>query len=125
MKRTIISLIIAIAIIIVGGVFELNNITCGYCELSEKLSKLLISAENETITDTEFCEVFIFWTKLREESEVWLNHNDINEINMRMAECESYIKKEDYEQARMQINVMLFFADYIPRSLRPTLQNIF
>ncbi|MEG1711189.1 MAG: DUF4363 family protein [Clostridia bacterium] len=125
MKKNIISLIIAVLIVFVFGFAELAIVINGYAELTKQLSDLLVLADNETITETEIQTCYNYWEHLREISEFWLNHNDINEINMRMAECMSYVRKKDFSQVRMQINVMLFFAEFIPKALQPTLENIF
>jgi len=124
MKKTIISLIIATAVLFAIGFAEIAVLKGGYGKFSDMLWEMLVAADNETIDEVSFQSVIIYWEELRHMSEHFVNQNDLNEINMRLEECRSYVHNEDYEQAYMQLNVLLFFSQYVPQVNLPLLKNI-
>ncbi len=125
MKRTVISLITAVAILALFGTLELTVLTKGFSELNSLLEEMLIEADCRTITEERFQSAVDYWEKLRKKAECILSHGDLSEINMRMNECMSFIHNEDYRQAYMQIKVMLFLSEYLPRLLIPGITTIF
>lgn len=123
-KRTVLSLIFAVIILIVGGVVELIVLTNGFSELQGRLKEMLVEADNETIDEVKFQAVINYWEELRPKAECIVTHSDLNEINLRINECMSFIHNEDYGQAYMQIEVLLFLSDYIPKLLVPSVTTI-
>lgn len=124
MKRTVLSLIFAIVILVIGGALELIVLTKGFSEFRSRLNEMLVEADNETINEVKFQAVINYWEELRHKAECIVTHSDLNEINMRINECMSFIHNGDYGQAYMQIEVLLFLSDYIPKLLVPSITTI-
>lgn len=125
MIKTFISLIVTLAVVLTGGIIEQIGLGSQYKHFHNELVDALIAAENDNLDSVHFENLYNDWCKLKERSEFWVNHNDTNEMNMRMCECMSYVQNNDMEQAHMQLMVMVFFSEYIPEALHPRLENIF
>ena len=124
MKRTVISLIVAFVLLALCGTAELIVLKNSFAELNKMLGEMLIKADNKAINEAEFQSVVNYWEEMRPVVECIATHGDLNEINMRLNECMSFIHNEDYEQAYMQIKVLLFLSDYIPNLFVPNITTI-
>ena len=125
MKRTVISLFVALVLLGFFGAAEMVVMTKGFSELNGMLGEMLSEADKETIDEVKFQSVMNYWEKLRPKAECIVNHGDLSEINMRMNECMSFIHNEEYAEAYMQIKVMLFLSEYIPELIIPGITTIF
>lgn len=125
MLKTLVSLLITLALILTAGIFEEIRLSGMYNKLKLQLIDASIAAENDELDPVMFDNIYNGWIYLKEASEFWVNHNDTNEMNLRMCECRSYVESGDMKQAHMQLTAMIFLAEYIPEAILPHIENIF
>ncbi|MDD4291645.1 MAG: DUF4363 family protein [Clostridia bacterium] len=124
MIRSIVLAIITLVLVVAIGTIEVVFIRNSYEKLKDDLMKIDMLTEAEAVTDEDFRPILEYWAKLKERSELFINHNDTTEFNMRVEECKAYIHGKDYQGAKTQLSVLIFLADYIPESISPHFENI-
>ena len=125
MTKSIWAGVVALVIVVACGVVEVAVLTDGYNSLAESCQEMIAKAEDETITEDEFENFANKWLELREQSELLLPHNDVYELNLRVAEARSYVKSQDYKQLHAQLTVVSELLDYIPHLMQPSFKHIF
>lgn len=124
MNKNFVIALIVLALIITAGVLEITFLGKGYLELADITNDLREAAKNETISLTEFEKFKFEWQRLRCNSEIFLPHIDVYEINFRIAELGSYIETGDYAMAHSQLAQISALLEYVPHLMVPTWQHV-
>ncbi len=122
-KRLVVALLVLVALIAVG-IVELTVLSNGYGQLYDAVEGLAPQVLDGTVDIDEYDSMTEHWVTVRTISELCLPHNDIWEINARIAECRANILAGQYEQAYANMAVLLELMRYIPQHSMPTLGHI-
>lgn len=123
-KKQIITIAILVVLLVGGGIAECLIVNAAFDKFEEKLTNLWTQAENKSIVYSDFEECLNYWKTTRETIEMFLNHLDITEIDLRLAECKAYIVNKDYTNAMAQLSILLEMAEHIPHMGMPSLEHI-
>jgi di/tricarboxylate transporter len=124
MTKLTVSILVSLAIILVFGVVELTIVDRNFSKLKAEVDKLIPRAKEEAITVGDFTPVVSLWQTTRKRSEFFLTHNDLNEVNMRIAECKAFAETGEYSSTHMQLTVLSEILAYIPRTVKVAWRNI-
>lgn len=124
MTKNIWAGLIALVLVIACGVLEVVLLSQRYEKLSVECNEAITKCEQENFSVEEFNQFRDKWVKLREESEIFLPHIDVYEINLRFAEGQAYAEQQDFEQLKAQLCVVAELLDYVPHLMKPSLKHI-
>lgn len=116
--------IVVLAIIIGFGIFEAMCVKKIYKDFENKIDNLIESCRNETLDVDSYAVFCQEWLKVREKSELFLPHNDVYEMNLRVSEIKTYVEQEDYELCLAHLSVMKDLAKYISHLATPSIQHV-
>lgn len=123
MKNILIPLLILL-FLIGAGVAEaliIDNLFEGFLAETDKMLEL---AKNEELTPELYSRYDEMWLDIREKSEFFLPHNDVYELNMRIAEIKGYVKNGDFDSCTVQLDVVKRLAEYVRHLAEPKLRHI-
>lgn len=124
MRHVIIPIIVLVLLLGVGT-FECICIKNTFNKFEDKIDKLIILCEQESLTVEQYAEFCDYWHKIRMKSEFFLPHNDVYEITLRVSETTAYVKEKDYELCLGHLAVIKELADYVGKIAIPSLGHIF
>ena len=125
-KEAIITLIILILIIIMNVITQ-RYTTNSVSEVSDGLEKLrinLINNEDEKAKN-EIKDIKEKWDKKKEKMVLYIEHIEIEKVEMYLTEVNSYIETKDYGMAIEALNVCAYSIDNMKDKYDFSLKNIF
>ena len=124
MSRSVVTLLIALLVILVAGIFEVVYVNQEYAKVEQQCKVLLDKAKDKTLTTNEFDDFYKNWHDLREKSELFLPHVDVYEINLRISESKALLDNGDFEMVYAQLEIAHNLLQYIPNMMIPSLKHI-
>lgn len=125
-KETTIVVVILLAIII------LNIITQKYTnnhmsELTNKLElvKTEVSKQNKDNAIKKTEEAFEYWNKIKEKFVIYLEHAELEKVEMYMEEVRSNIEVEEWNSAVASIDTSVFMLEQMKERYEFSIKNIF
>lgn len=125
MIKTIISTLVAIAILICAGIYENKQVSNSFNAFYDFLQQTEIKLENKTASVQDALALENFWFEKKRKLHVWIPHNDIKEIDLWMAECVAYSNNGDFDECLCKIKVLKVLAKQVPFNFILKLENIF
>lgn len=125
MVKSIVSVLVALGILIAGAAFEQNYIHNEFGEFSAVVATLDEKVTAETATEADALAVQQNWLTHKSRMHVFIPHTEIKEIDLWLAETVSYVKSENWEEARAKLVVLTELVEQIPRTFRFRLENLF
>ena len=123
MKHVILPLI-ALALIIGIGAFESIAIHSIYKDFEEKVDNLIQLCLQEDLTQKQYETFCQDWVCTRKKSELFLPHNDVYEITLRVSEIKAYVIQQDYQLCLAHLLVIKDLASYVGQIVTPSLGHI-
>jgi hypothetical protein len=124
LSKSIISGAIALILVISCGIVEVVILQNRYKYLQNEVKGLIIEVENETLTTETYQNFQQKWLKLRESSELLLPHLDVYELNLRVAETQAYVTRQEWTSAYAQLAIISELLEYIPHLMIPNIKHI-
>ena len=124
MSRSVVTMLIALLVILVAGIFEVVYVNQEYAKVEQQCKVLLDKAKDKTLTTNEFDDFYKNWHDLREKSELFLPHVDVYEINLRISESKALLDNGDFEMVYAQLEIAHNLLQYIPNMMIPSLKHI-
>lgn len=124
MNRNIFIGILALVLVIVVGIVEVIVIDNSYQEVHDSCQAVAQDIKNDKITLDKYQQFVSHWERLREKSEIFLPHQDVYEITLRIAETRAWLELGNLEDAYAQICVVQKLLDYVPHLIKPTWRHI-
>lgn len=124
MKKQILIVIILIVLLVGSGIGECLIVRSAFSEFSNRLETLWEQAGKKAVDYSSFEDCLSYWKKMRERLEFFLNHLDITEIDLRLAECKAYLINNDYTNAMAQLSILIEMADHVPHMALPSIEHI-
>lgn len=125
MVKSIVSVLVVLGILIAGAAFEQNYIHNEFGEFSAVVATLDEKVTAETATEADALAVQQNWLTHKSRMHVFIPHTEIKEIDLWLAETVSYVKSENWEEARAKLVVLTELVEQIPRTFRFRLENLF
>lgn len=125
MVRSLISIIISVCILIVGGIYEQLYLRNTFNNFRSELEIIYDKTEKEIVTETDVSVIQNKWSELKKSLHVFVSHNDIKEFDMWIAESVSYVKQKNYGEALDKLEVAIELTEQIPKGYLIRFENIF
>ena len=125
MVKTIISALVASALLILGVFFENLYVTKTFHEFDERLEILYDKEIEETAAYDDAISLMDFWHLKKADLHLVIPHTEIKEIDLWLSESVALTKQELFEEAAQKIIVLRELCSQIPLSFYFKLENIF
>ncbi len=125
MVKTIVSIVISMALLIFISVFERFRVNEVFQDFRERLVALYEKTEENEATFCDGESVRTFWTEKRKELHVWVTHTSIENVDYQLNEAIGYLFEEKYEDALPKIEVLIEMTKKIPATYSFRFENVF
>lgn len=124
MVKSIITVLVALAIIFGGAAYEQNFVKRQFDEFNVVLETLYVKTENNTANKEDVLAVQKNWVDKKNVLHIFIPHNEIKEVDLWLAETISLVAYGKYEDALSKIDVLLELCEQIPHTFRLHISNI-
>ena len=124
MIKTIVSLLITIALIFGVSYYENVRVKNTFTNFSEVLETLYDKTESGKVTYEDGTAVEKFWENQKNTLHIWLPHTAIQEIDYQLYEAVGYLYVRDFESAIPKLEILMGMCENIPQSYRFSWENI-
>lgn len=125
MVKSLISILIAAALLAGLAVFEWFYVSDQFCDFQQELQSLYIKVDEQTANGEDAKAVQTSWEYRKENLHVWIPHNDITRIDDYLSETVRLIAEGNYELALPKLEILLHLCSCLPDTYRPGLENVF
>lgn len=125
MVKSLISILIATALLAGLAVFERFYVSDEFSDFREELLSLYEKADGGTANGEDAKAVQTSWEHRKENLHVWIPHNDITRIDDYLSETVRLVAEENYGLALPKLEILLHLCSCLPDAYRPELENIF
>ena len=125
-KELIISFIIVVAIVIFDIITQ-NYTDSAMREVGQILESVRngLVEENSNIAKENIEIAKSKWDEVKEKLVIYIEHNELEKVEMYLIEVNSYIEKEDYNMALDSLDICNFIMEHIKDKYQFSLENIF
>lgn len=125
---------IIISLVIIIGIFILNNVTENYTKDSlEIMSKKFVEVREELLEDEHKKEPLIKkseelisnWNSRSQALAYYIEHDELEKVDTYLVALKSNIESEDYEQAVENLDICVYIIEHIDDKEAFLLKNIF
>ena len=124
MVKTLVSLLLALAILVGGEIFESFFVEKQFNEFTVALESLYEKADEKEITKEDVLAVQKNWISKKRVLHMFIPHNEIKEIDLWLSEAVSFAKSENFEEVLSKIEVLLEMCEQIPNTFKLKPENI-
>ena len=124
MVKSIISILIAVAITISLSIIEQTYVNKSFKEFKEIMVIVYEKIENDTATKEDVLSAQKYWIAKKEKLHVFIPHNEIKEIDLWLAESVVLVRDEEWTDALSKIEVLGELIEQIPKSFKLSIENI-
>ena len=125
MVKSVVSVLICLALIVGGAVYEHRFIDRQFAEFTAAVDCLYEKTRDHTANRQDVAAVQESWRRKKEVLHAFIPHNDIKEMELWLAETLSLVSYGKYEDALSKIDVLRELCLQIPTAYRLSLSNIF
>ena len=125
MVKSIVSSLIALAILFAGAFYEQRYIKKTFREIHDRFDIVYEKLNDETIADGDVEYAYRFWLEKKKQLHMFIPHNEIKEFDLWIGESFVYVYDKNYEEAKAKMIVVLHLAEEIPKTFSIRLENIF
>ena len=125
MVKSIISIVIALALLISGAFIEQHLVKHEFGLFQDILTEMYEKIEKEECNKEDALSVQKWWVKKKESLHIYIPHNDIREIDYWLAETVSLVYTNDFDDALSKVEVLIEICEHIPDTYNLRLENIF
>lgn len=127
MKKEVIIVIIILVLIIILNIITQKYTNIKMTELTDMLSKVkeLLIAESVEEAKKEMEKVQDEWDNIKEKFVIYLEHNELEKVEMYIIETKSHIETDEISMAIQSVDTCTFVIDHIKEKYEFSLKNIF
>lgn len=127
MKKEVIIVIVILVLIVILNIITQKYTNVKMTELTDMLSKVkeLLVAENVEEAKNEMEKVHEEWDNIKEKFVIYLEHNELEKVEMYIIETKSHIETDEISMAIQSVDTCTFVIDHIKEKYEFSLKNIF
>lgn len=127
MRKEFVICIIIIVTITVGNILIKNYTNSAGKDMISKLEKLKISIgkNNSDEIEKKLSEVNQIWEEKQAKLAYFIEHNEIEKVDVNLVSLKSYVEINDLEEAKREVDESCFSVQHIEEKYAFNLKNIF
>lgn len=124
MVKSVISMLVVLALLIAGAIGETVFITKRFDDFSEEIEILYQKIDEEEAVEEDCLSVQKSWIKRKKYLHVFIPHNEIKEIDLWLSESVVLVRDKEWTDALSKIEVLGELIEQIPKSFKLSIENI-
>ena len=124
MVKTLVSIIISVGILILGGIAEQFYLEKTFDGLHDDFVMAYQKIENQTATPNDANAIKTVWLSKKKFLHYFISHNDIKEMDLWLAETVAYLKLGNLEEAISKMSVAISLCEQLPKNYLIRFENI-
>ena len=124
MVKSIISALVVVAILITGMIFESIFVKNQFAQAHEATTIVYEKTLNQTATEDDVYNLQNLWLNKKEYLHIFIPHNEIKEVDLWLSECVKLVKDKEWTDAITKLEVLRELFEQIPKTFRPSIENI-
>ncbi len=124
MKKSIISIIVALIIMVGGTWYEQKFVLKTFDELRVEIGECLTKANNEVLTKKEVEDFQKKWEDKKKYLHIFIPHTDIREIGLWVSEAIAFTEYENFEESADKLKVIYDLLISTPQNYRFKIENV-
>lgn len=127
MRKEFVICIIIIVTITVGNILIKNYTNSAGKDMISKLEELKISIgkNNSDEIEKKLSEVNQIWEEKQAKLAYFIEHNEIEKVDVNLVSLKSYVEINDLEEAKREVDESCFSVQHIEEKYAFNLKNIF
>lgn len=127
MKKEVIIVIVILVLIVILNIVTQKYTNVKMTELTDMLSEVkeLLVAESLEEAKNEMEKVQEEWDRVKEKFVIYLEHNELEKVEMYIVETKSHIETDEISMAIQSVDTCTFVIDHIKEKYEFSLKNIF
>lgn len=125
MVKSIISVIVATALIGVGAIIENVSLKKTFDELIFADVALIKKIDEKTATPDDVISLQNLWLEKKRSLHVYVPHTELKEVDLWIAEAVTYVKYDKPDEAIGKLVVVKQLCEQIPKTFSLKLENLF
>ncbi len=127
MKKEVIIVIVILVLIVILNIITQKYTNVKMTELTDMLSKVKESLSLENIEEAKekMVKVQEEWDNIKEKFVIYLEHNELEKVEMYIIETKSHIETDEISMAIQSVDTCTFVIDHIKEKYEFSLKNIF
>ncbi len=125
MVKSLVSLITAVTILIVGAILENNFIQDQFTEFNAVLNTLYEKVDDESADIDDVYAVQNNWLEKKKYLHAFIPHTEIKEIDLWLSESATLVRDKEWEDAISKIEVLIELTEQIPKTFSLRIENVF
>ncbi len=124
MVKSIISVVIASALIAIGGIYENFSLRKTFDEMISCVDEISVKlVEGDAVTD-DITSLQKLWLTNKKSLHAYIPHTEIKELDLWISECVAYVKLDKYDEALSKLEVVKELCEQIPKTFLIRFENL-
>ena len=124
MVKSIISMLVVIALLVIGAVYEAVFVTKRFDDFSNEIDVLYQKIDSESAVDEDCLAVQKSWIKRKKYLHVFIPHNEIKEIDLWLSESVVLVRDKQWTDALSKVEVLGELIEQIPKGFKLSIENV-
>lgn len=124
MVKSIITTLVAVALLAAGTIFENYFIQKQFSELHDNFTALYDIVDNETAEKNDVLVVQKDWLDKKKYLHAFIPHNEIKEIDLWLSESITLVEDKEWHDAISKVQVLIELSEQIPKTFKISFENI-
>ncbi len=125
MVKSVITVIVATAIIVAGAIWESVKLNQTFNELIVCIDEINLKLEEDTANKDDVLALQNLWIEKKEGLHVYIPHTEIKELDLWIAEAVTYVKYGKNDEAIAKLEVVKELCEQIPKTFSVKFENLF
>lgn len=125
MVKSLISVIVASAIIAVGATLENLSLKNSFSQITECVDVLTQKLREDTCTTDDILSLQTLWIEKKQGLHVYIPHAEIKELDLWISECVAYVRFNKRDEAIAKLEVVKELCEQIPKTFSVRIENLF
>ena len=124
MIKPIITVLVTVALILVGTWYEQTKVMKSFSELKDTVAIYKELADDSLLTKDDAENLKKEWDDKKKYLHVFVPHSDIKEVGLWISETIAFTEYENFEEASDKLKVIYDLLEQIPENYKLKLENI-
>lgn len=125
MVKSLISVIVATAIIAVGATLENLSLKNSFSQITDCVDVLTQKLHEDTCTTDDILSLQTLWIRKKQGLHVYIPHAEIKELDLWISECVAYVRFKKIDEAIAKLEVVKELCEQIPKTFSVRIENLF
>ena len=124
MIKSLVSIIVASILILIGALYENKFIKNNFEEFNKAVVTVYEKINEKTAVEDDVYALQHNWFKKKEKLHIFIPHVEIKEVDLWLSEAVKLVREQKWEDALSKIEVLKVLSVQIPKTFSIAIENI-